>query len=129
MYPGWVSAALATAPPATSLRSSTVTDQPARASMAAATSPLGPDPITTASAVSLMMLFRSQLDRGAFDSRVHRDGAAAQPVDDGVDLVVGARGVVVEEQHASGSCFPRQTNRIVDGRVTHERFRGELGGC
>src|SRR5438309_7023965 len=38
------------APPATSARSRTETLHPARASTAAATSPLGPEPMTTASA-------------------------------------------------------------------------------
>ena len=46
--PGSVSSSVATAPPGRSAASSTVTAWPARASVIAAASPLGPDPITTA---------------------------------------------------------------------------------
>src|SRR5437763_17043376 len=105
MHPGSVSGALATAPPATSLRSSTVTDHPACASKAAATSPLGPEPMTTASVASLMLRCPSQADDCPLGCRLHRHGPTAQARDDGVDLVVGTRRVVVEQQHLAGARF------------------------
>src|SRR5438270_12793713 len=127
MYPGSVSGALATAPPATSLRSSTVTDHPACASKAAATSPFGPEPITTASAVSLMLLCRSQPDDCPLGRRIHRHGPTAQAGDDGVDLVVGTRRIVVEQQHLAGARFLGQAQGVLDRRVAHERLGRELG--
>jgi protein-S-isoprenylcysteine O-methyltransferase len=51
--PGCVSSAVRNPPPGTSPASSTRTERPARASVAAATRPLGPDPTTTASRVSI----------------------------------------------------------------------------
>src|SRR5579872_3743651 len=53
-----VSSALCTAPPALPARSSTATSQPRRASTVAATSPLGPEPMTTASTVSTGLAYR-----------------------------------------------------------------------
>lgn len=49
MNPGNVTSPLAMAPPTVALRSSTATDHPARARYMAATRPLWPPPITTAS--------------------------------------------------------------------------------
>ena len=45
---GSVSSSVATAPPACAAASSTVTSRPASASVIAAASPFGPDPMTTA---------------------------------------------------------------------------------
>ena len=47
--PGSVSSAVCSAPPSAGAASTTSTERPARASVIAATSPLGPDPMTTAS--------------------------------------------------------------------------------
>src|SRR3954462_12067497 len=99
MYPGCVSSADATAPPATSLRSSTVTDHPARARRAAATKPFGPEPTTTASTASLMLRCPSPRDDLARGRRFDGAGPAVEAGDDGVALVVGARGIVVEQEH------------------------------
>ena len=48
--------------------------------------------------------------------------------DDGVDLVVGADRVVVEEQHGLGAGQLRQSHRVVGRRVPHATRRQLLGG-
>ena len=52
--PGWVDSRVWTPPPGTSVASRTTTSQPASASTLAATSPLGPAPMTTASTTSMI---------------------------------------------------------------------------
>src|SRR5438067_4851802 len=84
--------------------------------------------MTTASTVSLILQCRSQGKNGALGGRVDGDGPAPEAVDDGVELVVGAWRVVVEEQDTASARLAGQSDGIVDGRVAHERAGRELGG-
>src|ERR1700682_4773791 len=102
--------------------STTRTDLPARASVMAAASPLGPEPTTTASSGA-----SAKVDDGALSGGLDLEGAAAMAGDDRLDLVVGPCRVVMKEQESLGSRLLRETDRVLDRGVPIGRTFGELG--
>src|SRR4029077_10061013 len=112
LNPGSVNASDRVPPPIIDSASSTRTDLPAPARTMAAESPFGPAPTTTASTRASAKVDDSALRRG-FDL----DRVAAIHRDDRIDLVVGPRRIVVEQQQPLGAgCFG-ETDGVLDGRV------------
>ena len=70
----------------------------------------------------------SEVDREALGCADHLDLATGVGDDQGVDLVVGAPRVVVEQHQGPGAGGVRQSYPILDGRVAEEVAVTELGG-
>src|SRR2546430_4170671 len=121
MNPSSVSASERVPPPMLASASSTRADLPAAARSRAAASPLGPPPPRTASPWP-----SAKVDDGALRGGFNRDGVAAMGRDDGIDLVVGPRRVVMKQQQPLDAGRFGEADGVLDGRVPHGGKRREL---
>src|SRR5256886_4315534 len=121
MNPSSVSASERVPPPMLASASSTRTDLPAAARTMAAASPLGPPPTMTASTWP-----SAKVDDGALRGGFNRDRVAAVGRDDGIDLVVGPRRVVMKQQQPLDAGRFGEADGVLDSRVPHGGKRSEL---
>src|ERR1700726_1902458 len=135
--PGSVSASVRDPPPMDAAPSTTRTDLPARASVMAAASPLGPAPTKTAptgpppcpppEGEGIIRELSGKVDDGALSGRLDLEGPAAMAGDDRIDLVVGPCRIGMKEQESLGSRLLRQTDRVLDRGVPIGGTFRELG--
>src|SRR5437879_5164551 len=136
MNPGSVSAWDRVPPPILDSASSMRTDFPAAARTMAAASPLGPAPTMIASTrpppcpspegEGNIPGLSAKIDDGALRGGLNRDGVAAVGRNDGIDLVVGPRRIVVKQQQPLDAGGFGEADGVLDGRVPHWGKRSEL---